>query len=310
VTVLLVVGAGGFIGRHVTAAARALPGVRVVGAGRGSPPPAFADGPERNWLSIDLLHEPVGLVAELRDLRPDVLVNCAGATAGTLPELVGANVVATAHLLESLERAATGARLVHIGSSAEYGPGELGVPVTESACPRPIGPYGISKLCGTQLVTAAAGTGRTEALVLRVFNALGPGMPEGSLAGTAVLRTTEAVASGVDTIRMGPLDAVRDFVDVRDVAAAVVAACGLARFPASIVNVGSGAGHTARDLVQAVATRLGFAGSIREEAVGSPRSSGVAWQVAERSLARRVLEWEPTQSFESTVDFVAGAGER
>jgi NDP-hexose 4-ketoreductase len=305
VAVLLVVGAGGFIGRHVTMAARALPGTRVVGVGRGSPPPAFRDGPPGDWWPIDLLREPSALPAALRDLGPDVLVNCAGTTTGAVPDLVAANVVTTARLLESLEQAATGTRLVHIGSAAEYGPGEVGVPVTEAACPRPVGPYGISKLCGTQLVTAAAGAGGIEAIVLRVFNALGPGMPDGSLAGSAVLRSTAAVASGSGTIRMGPLDSVRDFVDVRDVATAVVAACGLPRFEARIVNIGSGTGHSARDLVQALAAAIGFDGAISEDAEGSPRSAEVPWQVADRSLAGRMLAWRPAHDLGSTVALIA-----
>jgi NDP-hexose 4-ketoreductase len=306
VPVLLVVGAGGFIGRHVAMALRTLPEARIVGAGRG-PSPRVEDGPSGEWLPLDLSAPPLALASTLRDLRPDVVVNCSGATAGTLSELVGANVVTTAHLLEGLERSATGSRLVQIGSSAEYGPGEVGVPVSESAHPRPVGPYGISKLCASQLVAATAAAGTLQAIVLRVFNVVGPGMPDGSLAGTAVLRSTAAVAAGTDTLRMGPLDAVRDFVDVRDVGAAVAAACRVAAFPDPIVNVGSGTGHAARDLVHGVAARLGFRGSIREDSAGSPRSPGVPWQVAERSLAERLLGWEPAHDFESTLDFVAGA---
>ena len=55
---------------------------------------------------------------------------------------------------------------------------------------------------------------------------------------------------------MGPMAAVRDFVDVRDIAAAVAAACLAESVPESIVNVGTGAPHTARELVEAVARRL------------------------------------------------------
>jgi NDP-hexose 4-ketoreductase len=308
VPVLLVIGAGGFIGRHVTEAALALPALRVVGAGRGAPPPAVADRSARDWLALDVLREPGRLTDELRELRPDVVINCAGTTAGTIPELVAANVVTTGNVLDSLERSGTGARLVHVGSAAEYGPGEVGVPVVESACPRPVEAYGISKLCATQLVTAAARTGRIDAIVLRLFNVLGPGMPEGSLAGSTLRRLTAALGSGDESIRLGPLDTVRDFVDVRDVAAAVVAASTLSRFEAPILNVGSGTGHTARDLVQAFAASLGFGGEIHEDSVGSPRSPGVPWQIADRSLATRLLGWQPAYDFGATVDHVAGAG--
>jgi nucleoside-diphosphate-sugar epimerase len=308
VPVLLVVGAAGFIGRHVTDAARSLPGVRVLGAGRAGAPLAFAGAFEQDWRPIDLSRDPVDIAERFHELRPAVVVNCAGATYGSMSGLVAANVVATAHLLEGLERSGIGAHLVHVGSAAEYGSGLPGVPVSESAALRPVGAYGISKLCGTQLVTAEAGAGRIEAIVLRVFNALGPGMPEGSLVGSAVRRLGGALASKTDTIDMGPLDAVRDFVDVRDVADAIVRAASLPVFEAPIVNVGSGTGHAARDLVHAIARRLGFTGSIREGSDGSPRSSDVPWQVAEPSLARRILSWEPRYDFETTVEVIARAG--
>jgi nucleoside-diphosphate-sugar epimerase len=307
VPVLLVVGAAGFIGRHVIDVARSLPAIRVLGAGRAGPPAAFAGAFEQDWRAIDLLQDPVNLERQLRELRPDVVVNCAGATAGPVSSLVAANVFAMAHLLEGIERSGIGARLVHVGSAAEYGRGLPGVPVGESADLRPVGAYGITKLCGTQLVTAEAGAGRIEAIVLRVFNVLGPGMPEGSLVGSAVRRIADALASESDTIDMGVLDAVRDFVDVRDVADAIVRAAILPALEAPIVNVGSGTGHAARYLVHAIARRLGFTGSIYEDSDGSPRSSDVPWQVAEPSLARRILAWEPRYDFETTVEVIARA---
>jgi nucleoside-diphosphate-sugar epimerase len=307
VPLYLVVGAAGFIGRHVTAAARALPDVRVIGTGRSSPPPAFSDAFQQDWLPLDLVARPGDLAARLHELRPDAVVNCAGATTGPVPQLVALNVVATANLVEGLAASGPGARLVHIGSAAEYGAGPAGTPVAESASSRPVGPYGITKLAGTQLVAAAAAAGRVDAVVLRVFNVLGPRMPEGSVAGTALRRIADAMASGNQTIRMGPLDAVRDFVDVRDVAAAVVASLVEARLDAPIVNIGSGTAHTARELVEALAGALGFTGAISEDDEPSPRSAPVPWQVADVSLARQVLGWQPAHDFGAAVELVAGA---
>jgi nucleoside-diphosphate-sugar epimerase len=125
--------------------------------------------------------------------------------------------------------------------------------------------------------------------------------------GAALRRLAEAVANSAPRIEMGPLGAVRDFVDVRDVAAAVVAACLAARLEASIVNVGSGAGHSARELVEVLAERLGFAGEIGEAAAGSPRSSDVPWQVADITLAERILGWHPVHDLRSSVELL-GAG--
>ncbi len=297
--VAIVVGANGFIGSHVAAALAAQPDFEVVGAGLGPPPP----GLERSWLDIDLLAEAGRLETELRAAGAGFLVNCAGATSGTAADLVRLNVLTTASLLETIARPGVSVRMIHIGSAAEYGPGPTGEPVAETACPRPIGAYGIAKLAATQLVAAAAAGGR-DAVVLRVFNALGPAMPAGTLPGAALGRLTDAVARGQSRVEMGPLEAVRDFVDVRDIGAAVLAACRAPRIQARVVNVGSGTGHSARELVRALAERLGFAGEIGEVGAGSPRSPDVPWQVADVALARRQLGWRAVHDLGSTVEFM------
>ena len=66
------------------------------------------------------------------------------------------------------------ARLVHLGSAAEYGRGPGRAPVREDEPARPVGPYGVTKLAGTRLVELARTAG-LPAVVLRVFNPVGPG---------------------------------------------------------------------------------------------------------------------------------------
>ena len=300
---VLVLGANGFIGSHVVAAMSRLPDMEVLGAGLGTPLP----GLERGWLDVDLLaDDDTRLVAELRAVKPAVLVNCTGAVTGSTSELVRLNVLTTARVVESLARSDLRTRLIHLGSAAEYGPGPAGEPVTESACARPVSPYGIAKLAATRIVLAASEQGR-EAVVLRVFNALGPSMPASSLPGAALRRLTEAVANSRPRIELGPLGSVRDFVDVRDIGAAVVAACCVPSLDAPLVNVATGRGHTARELVEALALAVGFVGEIAEGAVGSPRSSDVPWQVADVSLAQRLLGWRAVHDLQSSVELmVAG----
>ena len=299
-TLALVLGANGFIGRHVAEALSEGSDIEVVGAGLGAPLP----GLERGWLDIDLLAGDGRLEAELRGTAPDFIVNCAGATVGTAAELTRLNVETTAALLDSVGRAGSRARLIHLGSAAEYGPGPTDLPVPETAPARPVSPYGVAKLAATRLVAAATAAGR-DAVVLRVFNALGPGMPPGTLPGGALRRLNEAVSVSAPRIEMGSLDSVRDFVDVRDIGAAVLATCRVPAIDAPIVNVGSGTGHSARELVVALAERVGFAGEIGETGAGSPRSSDVPWQVADVSLARRLLGWRAVQDLGSMVELVA-----
>lgn len=292
----LVLGANGFIGGHVAAALDGEPDFDVVGAGLGRPLP----GQDRGWREIDLL-EAGGFDAAVAAVGPDVIVNCTGATSGTAADLIRLNVLTTAAVIDALARSRMRPRFIHIGSAAEYGPGPVGVPVAETASPRPVSPYGIAKLAATQLVTTAAAAGGLDAVVLRVFNALGPDMPPGTMPGGALRRLMNAVASSASRIEMGPLDSVRDFVDVRDIAGAVVAACRAPSLDAPIVNVGTGTGHTAREFVRALAGRVGFEGEIVETGSGSPRSAELAWQVADVELAYRLLGWRAAHDLASSV---------
>jgi nucleoside-diphosphate-sugar epimerase len=216
------------------------------------------------------------------------------------------NAVATCRLIEAIERSDMSVRLIHIGSSAEYGRAQIETPVAETACAEPLSPYGIAKLAATQLVLQATAAGKLDCIVLRVCNAVGPDMGAGTLPGSATRKVLDALREGRPQIEMGPLGSVRDFVDVRDIGAAVVAA-GAGSLEARLVNVGSGEGHTARELVSGLAERLGFRGSVVEQAAGSPRSQDVPWQVADISLAARALGWRPAHDLASSLDSIAEA---
>jgi nucleoside-diphosphate-sugar epimerase len=94
------------------------------------------------------------------------------------------------------------------------------------------------------------------------------------------------------------LTAVRDFIDVRDAADAVVAAAFIAEPADRLINCGSGSPTRSRDLVSALARIARYDGDIREERSGSARSPGVAWQTADIRRSTRVLGW----STKRTVD--------
>ncbi|GFJ89175.1 NAD-dependent epimerase/dehydratase family protein [Phytohabitans rumicis] len=241
-TRLLVFGASGFLGEQVCRALTADERVtQVIAAGRRSP----AVGVPR--VQHDLVTGSAGQLADLlASTRVDAVVNCAGRLAGTPAELLATNTAAVATLIEAVQTIDARRpperplRLVSFGSAAEYGVVERGRPVRETDCARPVSAYGVTKLAATRLVEVAAAGGRLDGIVLRVFNPVGPGLPAENVAGRAVREIRDALAEGTSRIRLGPLGAYRDFVDVRDVAAAVVAAVFAAR-PAEVVcNMGSG----------------------------------------------------------------------
>ncbi|AYN43024.1 NAD(P)-dependent oxidoreductase [Streptomyces dangxiongensis] len=285
---ILVLGGTGYLGRHVAERLRALPGAHVVAAGRTA----------SAGFGVDLATDPPERLAKtLVTAAPDAVVNCAGATGGDAVTLAEVNARGPAVLCAALREAAPTARLVHLGSAAEYGPGTAGVPVTESAPACPVTPYGATKLAGTVAVTSAA----LDAVVLRVGNPVGPGAPLASLPGRLVALLRSAGQDPEAVLRLGDLSAHRDFVDVRDVARAAESAVTAPGPLPAVLNIGSGTAVPVRELVHGLARRAGFRGRMEESTAGSARSAQVSWQCSDVSAAARALGWRPAHSLDDAL---------
>ncbi|QKW21448.1 NAD(P)-dependent oxidoreductase [Kitasatospora sp. NA04385] len=248
---VLLLGADGFIGRRVADRLLAEEGLQVTVLGRGD----SAD------IRFDLAAGSPGALARFLDaVAAQVVINCAGATYGTSRNLIRSNTLAVATVCEAIRRSREPARLVHVGSAAEYGPAQPGGPIPESAEPRPVGPYGVSKLAGTELVLNSG----LDALVLRVFDVVGPGAPTASLFGRLAEGLRRALEQDEHQVRMPDLSGYRDFVDVRDVARAIQAAAVSAA--TGVINIGSGHAVRARDAAHLLVRASGFEGTVTEDA--------------------------------------------
>ncbi|REH38041.1 nucleoside-diphosphate-sugar epimerase [Kutzneria buriramensis] len=283
---VLVLGAAGFLGRHVSRRLAHDRDLTVITLGR-SP---LAASP---WhISLDLgVCGPDAIGSMLQAVMPDVVVNCAGVTNGDPAAMVAGNVTATSSLVEALLDSDMPIRLVHLGCSAEYGIADVGRPINEDAPVRPEGAYGVTKLAATRLVMTARTAG-LEATVLRVFSAIGPGMSVDSVVGPVVTEIGRAAGTDGDVV-LGPLDVVRDFVDARDVAGAVEAAVTAASLDWPVVNVGSGCGVPLRTLADTMTRIVGLRGEIRESEDTPGPAPEIPWQQADVTIAARSLGWRP-----------------
>lgn len=297
---LMLLGADGFVGEHVRA--------RLVGA-------RSADGANVEVIRVtrrgdidadvrlDLAGSAVGVAHALRDAAPDAVVNCAGSTVGDPAALAANNLVATGNLVEAMLTAGRPLRLVHLGSVAEYGRIPAGDAVREDAPERPVTPYGLSKLAATHLVRAAAAAG-LDAVALRVTTPIGPNTPSSMLSGRVAAQLRQIGADGSGGVTTGPLDDVRDYVDIRDVADAVAAAAlrprGQATLPA-VLNVGSGVATPTREMVDTLLALAGFTGGLRTDGGGAHRETAMPWQHADITAAREALGWKPRRSLETSL---------
>lgn len=295
-TRVLLFGASGFVGARVEAALLEDPRVgELIRVGR-------RDTGEPNRLRHDLASDGVDRLADLlRETSPGVVINCTGSLGGDTTALVRANVVVTSQLVAAMTVAAPMARLVALGSAAEYGVIPFGKQVSEDAYEAPVSAYGVTKLASTGLIRVAVRKGDLDAVVLRPFNPIGPGVPLDSVLGRAAVSIREALEAGRDHIVMGPLGAYRDFVDVRDVATTITAAALAPRLGEPVLNVGTGVATTTRDAVGMLAESAGFKGRVVESNPAPDRSASVNWIAADTSRITRTLGWAPTHDLHDSV---------
>lgn len=299
-----VLGGSGFVGAPVcTALGEA--GCEVVSVARRANPAVPS-------IAVDLLTlSPAELTGLLRTALPDparphAVVNVAGAVWGvTEAEMVRTNEVLVETLCAAMAGLPGRGRLIQLGTVYEYGVIPDGSSASEDTPALPVSPYGVSKLRATRSVLAAAERGAAEALVLRVSNVIGRAAPPGSLLGNVAGQLEQARGLGTAAVlNVAPRGACRDFIDVRDVADAVVRAVSA---PArlvnrAVINVGTGAAIPVRVLVRALAEVAGVPARIIESEVQEHiRGAGVRWQQVDIRLAARLLNWAPRRSLDDSL---------
>ncbi len=197
------------------------------------------------------------------------------------------NVLASQRVFEAA--AAAGARIVFASSSSVYGEAER-YPTTEDVPPKPVSPYGITKLAAEHLARAYARSFALDVVVLRYFNAYGPRQrPD-----MAFPRIVQALADGSPFTLYGDGGQSRSFTYVEDVVAATILASEQAPGGA-VYNVGGGEEAT---LLETIATLERVAGATldvrHDEAVpGDQRRTR-----ADTTRIREALGWEPTTRLE------------
>jgi len=312
----LVTGCAGFIGSHLTDSLLA-DGYEVVGVD------CFNDNygraeKEAN-LAAALAHDAFELhVADLA--RTDAAALLAGCDVvfhlaaepgvrtswgARFDRFVRNNVVATQRLLEAA-RATPEKRFVYASSSSVYGDSER-LPTSEEATPRPLSPYGVTKLAGEQMCRLYHANHGVNAVALRFFTVYGPRQrPD-----MAFRRFCEAAAAGAPIKLFGDGRQSRDFTFVADVVGAVRAAGSTAEGAGAVYNIGGGARVSVNEALGLLAEIAGRPLDVRR----SDRESGdVLHTGADIRRAREDLGFEPATDLRAGLraeyDWALDRGER
>jgi GDP-4-dehydro-6-deoxy-D-mannose reductase len=282
-TTALVIAGGSFIGRHLCRRLRD-GGIAVRATGCGE---------ELGYWDIG---DPQRIRELLQRVEPDWVFQCAAATTpdASPEELSRVHVNGTLNVLRASAEIAPSAILVFLGSAAEYGAIDgNALPVNENHPMKPASLFGATKAAQTHLAFAAAAEWRLRVAVARPFNVLGPGLPEHYLAAALAKRL---LSGGETSEPLGVLnaEATRDFVDVRDVAEALVGIVQRSAPAAGepvLFNIASGV----ETPVVAIARELcALHGHRPAVAVGATESrSKICRSCGDASRLRRATGWRP-----------------
>ena len=201
------------------------------------------------------------------------------------------NVGGTVCLAEAIRDAGV-KRVVFTSSATVYG-SQPRQPVGEKNWPSPTVPYAVSKLAAELYLFALGELNGIETIVLRIFNAYGPGQRIPPAHAPVVASFTKNVLSRASLVVHGDGSQTRDFVYVDDVVEALVAAATAAGVGGSIINIGSGEETSINGLI----ATLGQVARRQPEVIYNPQESGgIARLVADLTRARQLLGYQPRVS--------------
>jgi GDP-4-dehydro-6-deoxy-D-mannose reductase len=259
---------------------------------------AEAAAESEEYIRADLTETNV-VTAALDAVRPEVVFHLAASPAfkqagpASVTKLVNDAVAGTFSLMSAVASIARRPLVVLAGSSAQYGalPIEEN-PVTEDSRCNPITPYGWAKAAAEATARAFAAGGSVEILPVRVFNLIGPGEPPTTVASAFAARIVAVLDGRSDEVQARDLSTVRDFSDVRDIAAGYVDIAERGT-PGHLYNLCSGRATTVGDLLDGLLAAAGLdRGVVRVLPDSGP--GNVAYQVGSPSRVGAEVGWSTT----------------
>jgi nucleoside-diphosphate-sugar epimerase len=287
---IMVTGANGFVGRHLTAALTA----------------AFP-GAELSIPEFDVA-DVARVEAAVRAARPSSCIHLAALSTNaqvTADEshAWAVNLHGTLHLANAILRHVPDCQLVFVSTADAYGASfRSGIQLDETAPLAPLNTYAATKAAADLALGAMAGQG-LRVVRVRPFNHTGPGQSSG-LVVAAFARQIVRIESGLQdpVMAVGNLDPRRDFLDVRDVCAAYVACVARrdAIEPGTIVNLGSGTARRIGDILNDLAAIAGVMVQTRADPAKT-RGTDVALAWGDTTRARELLGWTPIVPWADTL---------
>jgi NAD dependent epimerase/dehydratase len=180
-------------------------------------------------------------------------------------------------------------KVVHTSTSEVYGTAQF-VPITEDHPLQGQSPYSASKIGADQIAMSFYTSFGTPVATLRPFNTYGPRQSARAVIPTIITQ----IANGKRQIKLGAVHPTRDFNYVADTVGGFMAALNSDRGIGEVINIGSNfeisIGDTARAIAEAMGVEIEI---ITDEQRLRPEKSEVERLWASNDKARELLGWQP-----------------
>ncbi|MBW1922271.1 MAG: GDP-mannose 4,6-dehydratase [Deltaproteobacteria bacterium] len=253
------------------------------------------------------LRDPFAVAGLLHKLRPERIYHLASQSSVAVSfvsprETLVNNVTAQLNILEAMRSLRLEeTRLLTAGSSEEYGMVEAHeLPVKESTPLRPLSPYAVSKVTQDAMAYQYHRSYGLHVVRTRAFNHTGPRRSDVFVTSNFARQIAEIEAGLRDpVIRVGNLEAKRDFSDIRDVVRAYVLALEQGE-AGEVYNIGSGKPHSISKVLEML---LGMSRCVIriEQDPSRMRPSDIPVLVADTEKFRRKTGWRPRWSLEESL---------
>jgi NAD dependent epimerase/dehydratase len=209
-------------------------------------------------------------------------------------DFIQTNVVGLAHLLNACLEEGTMERVIHTSTSEVYGTAQY-IPIDEKHPLQAQSPYAASKIAADKLAESYYLSFGLPIATLRPFNTFGPRQ---SL--RAIIPTIISQAIGDKKIRLGNTQPRRDFLFVKDTVRGFIQLGKCEGAVGKVVNIGTGTDISIEELVKKILGLLGKQGEIEvEDRRIRPEKSEVMQLLSDTRLAQKLFQWTPRYTLEA-----------
>jgi NAD dependent epimerase/dehydratase len=201
---------------------------------------------------------------------------------------VDTNVKGTLNIVQAVRELEV-EKVIHTSTSEVYGTARF-VPMNEDHPLQGQSPYSASKIGADQIAMSYYSSFNTPVSIIRPFNTYGPRQSARAVIPTVITQ----IANGQRKIKLGSLHPTRDFNYIMDTVGGFIAAAESDRSVGEIINIGSNYEISIGDTVKLISELMGAPVEIEtDEARIRPDKSEVERLWADNTKAKRLLGWEP-----------------